>query len=112
MDETHDLAMSGYLSPDDTDALVEQALNQVCSIRENIGSLNSHAGTNLKELDALEVKLRNFKVQTSRPLFEDLPMSKIAPYWNVFQALTKVSRSPRDAKDMIKAVLTQLNIET
>ena len=112
MDETFDLAMSGYLSPDDAEVLVEQALNQVCSIRENIGSLNSHAGTNLKELDALEVKLRNFKVQTSRPLFEDLPMSKIAPYWNVFQALTKVSRSPRDAKDMIKAVLTRLNIET
>ena len=111
IEETHDLATSGYLSPDDAEALAKQALNQIGSIRENMGSLNSHAGTNIKDMDALEAKLRNFKVSSSSSLFGGFPMSKIAPYWDVFQALTKVARSPRDAKDMIEAVLKRLGIE-
>ena len=111
MNEALDLAMSGYLSPDDAEALVEQALNQVRSIRENLDSLNSHAETDNRELDAIEVKLSNFQVRSSRSLFGDLPMSKIALHWNVFQALTEVSRSPREAKDMIEAILSRLDVE-
>ena len=103
--------MSGYLSPDDAETLVEQSLNQVRSIRENLDSLNSHAETDNRELDAIEVKLSNFQIRSSRSLFGDLPLSKIAAYWNVFQALAEVSRSPREAKDMIEAILSRLDVE-
>ena len=106
MEETYDLAVSGYLSPEDAKTLVLQALNRIPAIRENIVAMNAHATSDLKKLAAVEMKLSNFQARRGRPPFGALPASEVATYRKVFQAMTAVSQSPRAVKEMIKAVLT------
>ena len=107
IEETYDLAESGYLSPENSKALVGQALNRISDIRQNLGSINSHAGAHIEKLNAVEAKLSNFQVQRGRLPFGGIPESEVATYWRIFQALATVSRSPRTAKETIQAVLTQ-----
>ena len=105
LEETYDLGVSGYLAPEDARALVEQALNQVHNIRENIDSTNGLARTDLEMLDTMESKLRNFRVRRGRLPFGRIPRSEVATYRRVFNAIAALSRSPGDAKEMIKTIL-------
>ena len=106
MEETYDLAVSGYLFTEDAKALVRQALNRIRSIRENIDSKNNHTRAVLEKLDTVEMKLSNFQARRGRPPFRGLSNSEVATYRKVFQALAEASQSPRATKDMIEAVLT------
>ena len=105
MEETYDLAVSGYLSPEDAKALIGKALNGIPGIRDNVGSMNGHDGAHIAKLDAVETKLRNFQVRRGRLPFRGIPASEITIYRRVFQALAEISRSPRSAKETIEAVL-------
>ena len=108
MEETYDLAVSGYLSAEDAKALVGQALGCIKVIRENIGTINSHAGENLEKLYVLERKLSNFRARRGCPPLGGVAASEIATYRKIFQALAEVSPSPRAAKEMIEAVLANV----
>ena len=105
VEETYDLASSGYLFPEDAKALVRQALNNIRDIRENYYLVNNHIGIDVSMLDAVEIKLINFQVQNDQLPFGEIPDSEIATYRKVFQTMAMVSRSPRTAKEMIEAVL-------
>ena len=107
MEETYDLAVSGYLSPEDAKALIGQALNSIPDIRESIGSMNGYTGVRIEKLDAVETKLRNFQVRRGRLPFGGIPVAEITIYRRVFQALAAISQSPRTAKETIETVLTQ-----
>ena len=106
LEETYDLAVSGYLSPEDAKTLVGEALNCIPDIRDRIGSIDSPAGTHLEKLHEAESKLGHFQVRRGRLPFGGIPASEVATYQRVFHALAAVSRSPRTAKEMIEAVLT------
>lgn len=105
MEETYDLAGSGYLYAKDAKALVGQALNRIRSIRESIDTKNGHNKVELEKLDELEMKLGNFKARRGRPLLGEIRASEVTTYRKVFQALAKVSQSPQAAKKMIEAIL-------
>ena len=107
IEETYDLAVSGYLSPEDAKASIRQALDSIPGIRESIGSMNGHTGVRIEKLDAVETKLRNFQVRRGRLPFGGIPVAEITIYRRVFQALTAISQSPRTAKETIETVLTQ-----
>ena len=104
--EAYDLAVSGYLSPEDARTLVEQTFNHILRIRESIDSMNSSSRQNLEELNALESKLGNFQVRHDHSPFGDIEASEVATYRKIFRALAEVSQSPRVAKELIEAVLT------
>lgn len=107
MEESYDLAVSGYLLPKDAKAMVKQAVNRLRDIREeNIDPKNGHTKVDLEKLDAMEMKLDNFKPRTSRPTFKNITASEISTYRKVFQILAEVSQSPHAAKEMIEAILS------
>ena len=106
LEDTYDLAVSGYLSPEDAKALVRQVLNHIPRIRESIDSRNSHSRQNLEGLNALESKLGNFQARRGHSLLGDVEASEVATYRKIFQALVEASQSPRVAKELIEAVLT------
>ena len=105
MEETRDLAVSGYLSVEAAKALVGQALDRIRDIREDFGAMNSHARKNFEKLDALEKELSNFRARRGRPPFGGVATSDVETYRKIFQILAKVSPSPRAAKEIIEAVL-------
>ena len=106
LEDAYDLAVSGYLSPEDAKDLVRQALNHIPRIQENVDSMNSHSRQNLKELNALQSKLGNFRAQHDHSLLGGVEASEVATYRKIFQALVEASQSPRVAKELIEAVLS------
>ena len=107
IEETYDLAISGYLSPDDAKSLIGNAAKRIRNIRANVISMNNHAGAYLEELDQLERQLSDFQVQNTRQPFGDIPTAEVSTYWRIFQAVANVSRSHGAAKEVIEAVLAQ-----
>lgn len=105
MEETYDLAISGYLSAENTKEMVGRALARIQDIRENIGAINSNTNENLEKLYELEGKFSNFRARSGRPPLGGVTASEVATYRKIFQTLAQVSPSPRAAKEMIEAVL-------
>lgn len=105
MEETYDLAVSGYLSPENAKALIGQALSRIQGIRESLDTMNSQVRENLEKLYALERKLSSFRVRRGRPPLGSVAASEVATYRKIFQTLAEASPSPRAAKEMIEAVL-------
>ncbi len=106
MEETYDLAVSGYLLPKDAKAMIRQALNRLRDIREESRDpKNGHTEVDLEKLDEVEMKLGNFKARRSRPMFRNITASETTTYRKVFQTLAEVSQSPHAAKEMIEAIL-------
>ena len=105
MEETYDLAVSGYLSAENAKALIGQSLDRIQGIRENLDTMNNHARENLEKLYVLEGKLSSFRVRRGRPSLNGVAASEVATYRKIFQTLAEASPSPRAAKEMIEAVL-------
>ena len=106
IEETHDLATSGYLTAADATALVQQALQQIPSVRESIVSLK--LGTeDVDRLDIVKTCLQNFRNGANPPQFSDMRPSDIGAYQKMFQVLATVSSSPGAAKELIDAILAQ-----
>ena len=106
IEETHDLATSGYLTTDDATALVRQALQQIPSVRESILSLK--LGTeHVDRLDMVKTCLEQFRNGAKHPQFSDMRPSAIGDYQKMFQVLATVSSSPRAAKELMEAILRQ-----
>ena len=95
MEETYELAVSGYLSAKDSKALAKQVLDQVLVIREDIDEMNGYSVGNTDKLDALEKKSSNFRAKCRQPSFGGIEASEAATYRKIFQALAKASPSPR-----------------
>lgn len=107
MEETYDLAVSGYLLPKDAKNIVGQALNRLRDIRdENLDPKNGHTNVDLEQLETVGMKLGNFKAQHSCPEFRNITASEATTYRKVFRILAEVSQSPQAAKAMIEAILS------
>ena len=107
VEEAYDLAVSGYLFPDDAARLVARALERVRGIQRDTGSINGHAAPQREKLVALETKLNNFRVPGDCPPFRGIPASEVAIYRKIFRTLALTSRSPRAAKETMETILAQ-----
>ena len=100
------LAMSGYLTAEDSVALVHEALRGVEDVRESIGkgSFNCSA---LARLDDVKDRLSNFSVETRSERFGDMPTSDVDVYQRVFRVLATLAPSPGSARELIDLVFEE-----
>ena len=106
IDDTCELAGSGYLTAQDATSLVADAAKRVQRARTAIVKSGGAEHGSLGILDTAKARLDGFNaIRNGGALFEELD-SDI--YRSVFRALAKTSRSPRAAKEMIEAVLEEV----
>ena len=105
LDDTFELAASGYLAPEHAGDLVEEALKRLSQIRSQLHSMNGENKSHLTRVDATEVKLTNFKACPSGLSLIDIPPSEVKTYQRFFKALAATSKSHRATKETIEAVL-------
>ena len=106
IEETFELATSGYLAAKDARALAKDALQQLPPIRAAILKLN--LGTqNTKRLDRVQRHLLEFDSKNNPCPLDGIRFANRTAYEQMFQALVKVTSSPRAARDLMAAVVTQ-----
>ncbi len=106
IDDTCELAGSGYLTHRDATCLIAGAAQRVRQARTAIVKSGEAEHGNLSILDSAEARLDGFRaVRNGDALFEEQDADI---YRNVFRALAKTSPSPRAAKEMIDAVLEEV----
>ena len=106
IEEAHNLAISGYLTADDTMALVRRAQQQIPSVRKGILSLE--LGTeSVDRMDMVETSLKYFRNGAKPSHFAAMCPSDIVAYQKIFQVLATVSSSPGAAKQLMEAILLQ-----
>ena len=109
VEDTYDLAVSGYLTTDFAQVLVRQALEQIPLVREEVQG--SQLGSDsVARLDMVETKLGEFRGEPNYCPFDNVPKSHIGAYQKMFQALVTVSSSPRTAKELMTAILLSASI--
>lgn len=99
----YELASSGYLSAEDGRDLVNRAITQVTRVREEIGSATAGKG-HVRELDLVERKLNNLRVESREFPVRGLSTLEVAAYQKVFQAVLVATPSPLSAMKVIEAV--------
>ena len=104
IEDTYDLAISGYLSVEYATLLVQEALEQIPSVREKVQE--SQLGSDsVARLEMVERKLKDFNGESNQCPFEDMLPTDVEVYLIFFQALAEVSPSPRTAKELMAAML-------
>ena len=103
------LATSGYLTEDDSAALIQQALREVEELRNSIDKRNLDNGT-LARLDDAEQQLKNFSLKTELQRFGDMLPSEVVVYQRVFGALATLAPSPGSARELIEMVIEEARI--
>ena len=106
IEDTYNLAVSGYLSVDDAKALVRQALHQIPLVRKGALVLNLEED-HVEHLDRLETKLNDFNGEPKNRPFAAMPASQVDIYQKLFQVLTTVFSSPWEAQELMTAILLQ-----
>ena len=104
IEDTYDLAVSGYLTKDYSAVLARQALQEIPSVREKIVASQSGSDS-IARLDIVETKLNDFNGEPENRPFEGVPHSDVRTYQTMFQALTTVASSPRTAQELMEAIL-------
>ena len=102
LEETYDLAISGYLEPEGRGSLVREALERVRAVREGENHLGRECA---KELARLEGKLRRVKGRSKPRGFQGFTAREVGIYREVFQALVELAPNPGAAKEVIEAVV-------
>ena len=105
IEDTYELAASGYLAANDAKAMIEQALSGIPAIRRSLSVAGEHAESGFRKLRELEIQLQNFKAKRGRPPFGNMSKPEIETCRKVFRALMRATESPRVAKKTIEAVL-------
>ena len=105
IEEAYELATSGYLAAADAKAMIEQAASSVPTIRRSLSALDENHEYLIRDLQQWETKLRNFRAKSGRPPFGSMSKQEVEACRKVFHALTKVTESPRVAKETMEAVL-------
>ena len=102
IDDAYHLAQTGYLSTEDSKALVTRGLNRIQDVRNKRDVMSTCART---ELEKLESKLLGFQVLHDHLPVANLSRLEAATYRKLFRALAETSPSARAAKETIEAVL-------
>ena len=104
LEDTYELAISGYLAKDYAAMLVGRALEQIPSVRERV--LTSQNGNeSSSRLDVVEARLNEFDGEPSRSPFGGMPAATIDSHQSMFQAIAEVSTSPSGAQELISAIM-------
>lgn len=107
IEETYELVQSGYLASDDAEALVQQTMNQIPSIRERILSLDLGRGS-IERINGVEKQLSEFDSEyTPRP-FDGMNTSEKVAFQRIFQTLATVSQSPSVARELMSSIVSQI----
>ena len=106
IEETYELAISGYLAASDAKALARDALAQLPPIRAAFLKLNIGA-QDIERLDGVERRLLEFDGQNNPSPLDGIRLPNRVAYQQMFQALARVAPSPRAARDLMAAVVTQ-----
>ena len=104
IEETHDLAVSGYLAGGDATHLVQQALQELPLVHDAIPELKLDKEY-VERLDQVEAKLTSFNSEPTHHPFVDVAPSDVAAYQKVFRVLAEVAQSPSTAKELMAAIL-------
>ena len=106
IEQTYELAASGYLAGRDARSLANDALQQIPTIREAI--LPSNLGTQyIHRLDGVQRQLLEFDSRKNPRPLNGVGHTQRAAYRQMFHALAKVASSPSEARDLMAAVVTQ-----
>ena len=106
IEETYELAISGYLAASDAKALARDALASLPPIRAAVLKLNIGA-QDIERLDGVERCLLEFDSQNNPSPLDGIRLPNRIAYQQMFQALARVAPSPRAARDLMAAVVTQ-----
>ena len=105
IEDTYELAASGYLAPEDAAELVERALARVPDFRRIVERADGCAGAAFMDLDELERKLRAFTSRREAPFFTGITDAEVDVWRKVFRIVARTSESPRAAKKTIEDFL-------
>ncbi len=104
VEDTYDLAVSGYLSSEYATILVQKALEQISTVREKVQE--SQVGNeSVARVEMVETKLTDFNGEPNNCPFDDMPPTDIRVYLRLFQALAEVTPSPRTARELMATML-------
>ena len=109
VDDTCQLAESGYLSNEDARGLIAEALARVQDARTNLLNGNHYDSHRHSSLDAAEKRLSRVRVDNNGTTYIGVAEAKI--YQRIFGALTAASKSPGAAQETIEAVMRQVKAE-
>ena len=105
IEETYELAASGYLTVADAEAMIERASSKIPEIRRDLDDAGEYAEFGVQELRNLQTKLGNFKAKKEHLPFGSMSKPEIEACRKIFHALARATDSPRIAKETIEAVL-------
>ena len=109
LEDAYDLAISGFLSGDATNTLVENTLQSVIMLRTNFLDMTNGFASDIERLNALEEKLNDFSFEHVNRPFEGLKETDVVTYRRVCNSISSVSQSPRAAKEIIQAVVKNIS---
>ncbi len=103
IEDLHALATSGYLTMTDSDALAQEALQELVQLRNTVRDDNLDEAA-LERLKDAEDNLASFSTPAKQQPFGDLSLQEVAVYQRVFGALAALAPSPGSATDLIDTV--------
>ncbi len=103
--DLYELAATGYLASEDSNALVFQALESVSAIRSRLDTRNSQYELYVEILEETEAKLNGFQADGDEIPKLIARASEKGIYQRVFKALVATTMSPRSTIDVIETVL-------
>ena len=106
IENLYSLAVSGYLTEEDSVSLVREALQEVQEARKSIrkGNLDNDS---LERLDTVEELLGSFSGQAKLQQFGNATPSEVVVYQKVFGVLATLAPSPGTAKELIELVFAE-----
>ena len=105
IEDSFELARLGYLTTEDSTALVSKALESVSAIRSRLDSRNCQYETYVEILEETETKLNGFQAHGNEIPQLNAEPSDVEVYQKVFKALVATTMSPRLTIEVIEAVL-------
>ena len=105
LEEMHALAKTGYLSPDTTSELVNDALQRESAVRDKMVAADA-SSTHLERLDRIKDQLSNLGPPIPAAAYAGMASPEADAYQKVFKELVKAAPSVSAALQMIENVLT------
>ncbi len=106
IEDRYALATAGYLTPEDSAGLVQEALLEVKEVRKSTGK-GSIDNVTLERLAIAEDRLNSFSVETEPQRFGNMDPSEVVVYQRVLGALASLAPSPGSARELIEMVFEE-----
>ena len=104
LEDTYQLAASGYLSDSDSRRLVKTALERELTVRELVQSVEA-LHPNLTRLDNVKYALTNFTTDTGSRPYAEMTQSEAETHQKIFRKLIEVSPSLSSAVQVIQDIV-------